>query len=163
MIIHVQDVAHINVFDQRRHVECTLEDLMYESEMKKDNLLKNVINVGNKCDLASDYNEKVEEFNSLTNNNETSEQMHFISCVKGYGIEQLKQAIEKNLLKVTDRKKMIIRVPQSGDELAWLYRNTAVTHTDIDDRNHEYIKVHVLITDLALTQFKNEFLKKSEK
>lgn len=153
-------MAHINVLHQRRHVENTLEDLMFESDVKKENLLQNVINVGNKSDLVENLNEISENFECLKNENQTAEQMHFVSCVKGHGINELKTAIEKNILKVTERKKMIIRVRQGGEELSWLYKNTAVTHTEIDDRNHEYVKVHLLLTDLALTQFKNEFLKK---
>lgn len=160
MIIHVQDVAHINVEDQRQHVEKTLQQLMYSSESEKSQLLNNIINVGNKCDLVDDLNQSKEIFELMTDKNETSEPMHFVSCYKGTGIDTLTEAIEKNLLKVTNRKKMIIRVPQGGEEHAWLYKNTAVVHTQICDKNNEYLKVHVLLTDLNLTQFKNEFLKK---
>lgn len=163
LVIHVQDVAHINVFDQRRHVEDTLEKLMFESDLQKENLLNNVINVGNKCDLVSDINSRVYQFRTLRNRNETSESMQFVSCVKGHGIDELKHVIERNILKVTNRKKIIIRVPQNGNELPWLYKNTTVTHTESDDRNAEYTKVHVLLTDLALIKFKNEFLKKKGK
>lgn len=160
MVIHVQDVAHINVFDQRKHVEDTLEKLMFESNLQKENLLNNVINVGNKCDLISDVNRRVYQFRTLRNQNETSESMQFVSCVKGHGIDELKYAIERNILKVTNRKKIIIRVQQGGVELNWLYKYGSVTHTELDDRNAEYIKAHVLLTELALIKFKNEFLKK---
>lgn len=157
----MQDVAHVNVFDQRQHVEETLQKLMFESNLQKDNLMNNVINVGNKCDLIPNVNSRIYQFRTLQNRNETSELMQFVSCVKGHGIEELKQAIELNILKVTNRKKIIIRVRQGGAELNWLYKNTTVTHTEIDDRNVEYTKVHVLLTDLALIKFKNEFLKKN--
>lgn len=163
LIIHVQDVAHINVFDQRQHVEGTLEKLMFESDLQKKNLLNNVINVGNKCDLIPDVSSRVYKFRTLQNRNETLESMQFVSCVMGHGIDELKHAIERNILKVTNRKKIIIRVPQGGVELNWLYKNTTVTHTELDDRNAEYIKAHVLLTDLALIKFKNEFLKKKGK
>lgn len=159
----MQDVAHINVFDQRQHVEDTLQKLMFESDVQKDSLLNNVINVGNKCDLLPDINGRSYQFRTLRNRNETSESMQFVSCVKGHGIDELKHAIERNILKVTNRKKIIIRVPQSGAELSWLYKNTSITHTELDDRNAEYIKAHVLLTDLALIKFKTEFLKKKRK
>lgn len=163
LIIHVQDVAHINVEDQRKHVERTLRQLMYSSESKKSQLLDNIINVGNKCDLISDSNQNKMSLESMSNKNETSEPMHFISCTKGSGIQHLFEAIERNILKVTNRSKLIIRVPQGGEELAWLYRNTAVTRTEICDKNNEYLKVHVLLTELNLIQFKNKFLSKSKK
>lgn len=156
-------MAHINVEDQRQHVEGTLRSLMYNSESERTQLLKNIINVGNKCDLVENIDECVEFFETLSNDNETSEPMHFVSCTKGSGLSNLTEAIEKNILKVTNRKKLIIRVPQGGEELSWLYKNTAVTDTEICDKNSEYLKVHVLLTDLALTHFKNTFLKKTTK
>lgn len=163
LIIHVQDVAHINVFDQREHVERTLRNLVYNSESEKSHLLKNILNVGNKCDLIGDVSQTKEYFEGWENENETAEPMHFISCAKGTGMDDLIDAIERNILKVTNRMKMIIRVPQGGEELSWLYKNTAVTHTEICTKSNEYLKVHVLLTELALTQFKNTFLKKTSR
>lgn len=160
LIIHVQDVAHINVQDQRQHVERTIRQLMYKSESDKSQLLQNIINVGNKCDLVEDLSRNKEALEIKPNRNETSEPMHFVSCYKGTGVENLVEAIEKNILMVTNRKKMIIRVPQGGEELAWLYKNTAVIQTEICEKNNEYLKIHVLLTDLNLTHFKNTFLKK---
>lgn len=161
LIIHVQDVAHINVMDQRKHVERTLHNLLFDSDSDKYKLLGNVINVGNKCDLVQRLDKRIEHFEDLSDINETQEPMHFISCTKATGLPELKQAIERNLLKVTNRKKMVIRVPQGGEEMAWLYKNTAVTHTEIDPKNNEYLRVHVFLTELALIQFKIIFLKKS--
>lgn len=162
MIIHVQDVAHINVIDQRKHVEVTLDNLLYDSDSEKHKLLGNIINVGNKCDLVEDLDRSQADFKNLSDDNKTQEPMHFVSCTKASGIDELRHAIERNILKVTNRKKMIIRVPQGGEEMAWLYKNTAVTQTEIDAKNKEYLRVHVLLTELALIQFKNTFLKKSQ-
>lgn len=133
---------------------------MYSSESENSHLLQNVINVGNKCDLLEDLDESKALFENMSNDNETSEPMHFVSCNKGSGVQNLMGAIEKNILKVTNRRKMIIRVPQGGDELAWLYKNTTVIESEICDKNNQYLRVHVLLTDLNLTQFKNTFLKK---
>lgn len=149
-------MAHINVDDQRQHVEKTLRRLMLTSETEKRQLLENVINVGNKCDLVDNLDKSTE---SSSNQNKTAEPMHFVSCTKGSGLSELLHAIEKNILTVTNRKKMIFRVRQGSDEYAWLYKNTAVINTEMCDKNSEYLKVHVLLTDLALTQFKNTFLK----
>lgn len=132
---------------------------MQTSESEKRQLLENVINVGNKCDLVDKLDESIEHFDSYSNQNKTDEPMHFVSCSKGSGLSELLQAIENNILTVTNRKKMIFRVRQGGEEYAWLYKNTAVTNTEMCDKNSEYLKVHVLLTDLALTQFKNTFLK----
>lgn len=155
-------MAHINVEDQRQHVERTLRQLIYCSESDKSLLLNNIINVGNKCDLVEDLDQSKETFAKMSDTNKSSEPMHFVSCSKGSGVENLTKAIEKNILKVTNRRKMIVRVPQGGEELAWLYKNTAVIQTEICDKNNEYLKVHVLLTDLCITQFKNTFLKKAK-
>lgn len=153
-------MAHINVDDQRQHVEKTLLRLMNTSESEKRKLLENVINVGNKCDLIDRVDENSQHLDSVSNQNKTNEPMHFVSCTKGSGISGLLRAIEENILTVTNRKKMIFRVQQGSEEYAWLYKNTAVTNTEMCDKNSEYLKVHVLLTDLALTHFKNTFLKK---
>lgn len=164
LIIHVQDVAHRNVHDQRVHVEKTLQKLMYGCETDRYLLLNNIINVGNKCDLVENLDQSIEQFDaSASIGNITAEPMHFISCTKGSGLSNLVEAIENNILKVTNRKKMIFRVRQGGEEYDWLYKNTAVTQTEICDKSNEYLKVHVLLTDLALMNFKNTFLKGSSR
>lgn len=84
--------------------------------------------------------------------------IHFISSTKLHGIADLMKSIEKNILRTTNRIKMIIRVPQSGEELAWLYKNAAVTRCEADTKNSEYLLAHVVITELTLLQFKNTFL-----
>lgn len=134
---------------------------MFNSESEKTQLLDNVINVGNKCDLAKNMDESKQLFEGMTNVNETSEPMHFVSCTKGSGLNDLVNAIEKNILKVTNRKKLIIRIPQGGEEMSWLYKNTTVTHAEMCEKSSDYVKVHVLLTDLNLIHFKNTFLKKS--
>lgn len=162
LIIHVQDLAHVNVLDQREHVEKTLNGLMFESEVTKGKLLDNILNVGNKCDLVEDLKEAVELFDELINDNQTAEPMHFISCANGDGLDRLKYAIEKNILKVTERKKIIFRIPVAGKEYSWLNSNTTITQIEEEDANSDYMKVHVISTDLALIEFKNNFLKRTK-
>lgn len=158
LIIHVQDVSHQNFSEQRKHVEDTLQKLLYDPNDDNPQLLRNVINVGNKCDLVTDLEEVKSTYGELNNDNLTGETMHFISSTQMTGMRELAQAIERNILHVTERKKIIIRVPQGGQELPWLYKNTAVARTEADPNNSEYIFVHAVLTDLALTHFKNTFL-----
>lgn len=158
LVLHVQDVSHENFSEQRKHVEKTLRDLLYDANDDSPKLLRNVINVGNKCDLVSDLDGIKHTYGELSNDNVTGETMHFISSTQMTGMRELAQAIERNILHVTERKKIIIRVPQGGQELPWLYKNTAVSHTEADPKNCEYILVHSVITDLELIHFKNTFL-----
>lgn len=154
----MQDVSHQNFAEQRKHVEETLQGLLYDPNDDNPKLLRNIINVGNKCDLVNDLDEVKRMYGKLNNDNVTGETMHFISSTQMTGLQDLAHAIERNILHVTERKKIIIRVPQGGQELPWLYKNTAVTRTEADPKNSEYIFVHSVVTDLALAQFKNTFL-----
>lgn len=154
----MQDVSHPNFAEQRKHVESTLQNLLHDPNNDNPKLLHNIINVGNKCDLVSDLAEVKHTYGDLNNDNATGETMHFISSTQMSGLHDLAQAIERNILHVTERKRIIIRVPQGGQELPWLYKNTAVVRTEADPKNCNYIFVHLVITDLVLQQFKSTFL-----
>lgn len=77
------------------------------------------------------------------------------------GVNDLLVEIERQILKVTNRIKMIIRVPMGGEELSWLYKNSAVTPALADPNNSQYLLAHVVISELSLQQFKNTFSKKT--
>lgn len=131
--------------------------MLKETGRDGENLLSNVITVGSKCDLVTDLDAAKDLMDFV---DEESASKHIISSTKMTGINDLRFEIERRILKVTKRIKMIIRIPMSGEELAWLYKNTAVTRTVADPKNAEYLMAHVVITDLTLQQFKTEFLKK---
>lgn len=153
----MQDLSHANSIQQRKHVERTLKSLLQESGEEGENLLNNVITVGSKCDLVEDL-ESAKELMDFVDEKTSSK--HIISSTQMTGINDLRFEIERRILKATNRIKMIIRVPMSGVELAWLYKNSAVTRTVADPKNSEYLMAHVVITELTVQQFKNEFLKK---
>lgn len=154
----MQDLAHDNSIEQRKHVEKTLKSLLQDKGEDKERLLNNVITVGNKCDLVADL-EKARELLSI---DETSgaTYKHVISSITRQGINELRSEIERNILRTTNQMKMIIRVPMSGEELAWLYKNSAVTRTVADPNNAEYLLAHVVINELTVQKFKSEFIKK---
>lgn len=153
----MQDLSHANSIQQRKHVERTLKSLLQDSGEEGEHLLENIITVGSKCDLVDDL-ESAKKLMDFVD--EKSPSKHIISSTEMTGINDLCIEIERRILKATNRIKMIIRVPQSGDELAWLYKNAAVTRTLPDPKDCEYLMVHVVITELTVTHFKNEFLKK---
>lgn len=154
----MQDLAHDNSVEQRKHVEKTLKSLLQDKGEDKERLLNNVITVGNKCDLVADL-EKAGELMATDATSGASAQ-HIISSVTKEGINALRSEIERNILRTTNQIKMIIRVPMSGEELAWLYKNSAVTRTVADPNNSEYLLAHVVITELTVQKFKSEFIKK---
>lgn len=158
LIIHVQDVSHPNIVEQRKFVEHTLKELTFAPNEDNSHLLQNIIHVGNKCDLVGNLDEIAEMYDESNDANVTGEKMHFVSSTQKFGMKRLVEAIERNILHVTNRKKMIIRVPQGGQELPWLYKNATVTHTESDSKSCDYVLAHVLVTDLMVIQFKNTFL-----
>lgn len=144
VIIHVQDVSHENVTEQRNHVENTLKKLFHSIE---DNSKKipPVINVGNKLDLVSEY---------------SGENIISVSSKTLHGLNQLLTSIEENILIETDRKKVILRVTNGGPEVSWLYKNGAVTSVKADENNSNYLLVQVLINNASMHKFKTIFLAK---
>lgn len=149
IIIHVQDVSHDDWILQRNHVENTLKGLLKsirKNDVQDDEvLLDNVINVGNKIDLVD---ENSREFNDLIT----------VSSKTLSGVNDLMLAIEDLLLKATDRLKITIRVPMGGDEMQWLYKNSAITSSEADPNNNQKILLHVVISKTALDQFKHYFI-----
>lgn len=144
VIIHVQDVSHENVNEQRNHVENTLKKL-YQTIEDNCKKIPPVINVGNKMDLASKYSD---------------ENMITVSSKTLHGLNQLLTAIEENILIETDRKKIVLRVTNGGPEVSWLYKNGAVTSVKADENNSNYLLVQVVINNVSMHKFKTIFLAK---
>lgn len=159
LIIHVQDVSHDNSIEQRKHVEKTLKSLLKTDDEDRQKLLSNIITVGNKCDLLNDDDKAME---LMTDGRKTVSPPHIISAHTMQGINDLRFEIEKKILRLTERIHMIIRVPMGGPELTWLNKKCAVTRTVADPKNPEYLMVHVVITQMVVQQFKNEFLTKKK-
>ena len=147
VIIHVQDVSHENYEEQKLHVEKTLATLMKNLDNPDDSCLKNIINVGNKADLVAKGSE---EFEGLS----------LISSKTLHGVNDLLHEVEQMVLAATNRQKIIIKVPMGGPEIAWLYKNSAVTHTEADPDNSQVLRAHVVISEVELQKFRNNFLKR---
>lgn len=150
VVIHVQDMSHENYLEQKKHVEETLKSLLVNtSSGNHQELLNNVINVGNKIDL---FNEKIENADDLL----------LVSSKTGSGIGNLLDVIEERVLAATGRFKMIFKVPAGGIESSWLYKNAAVTEVTGDPDNSQQMLVNCVISKSSLEQFKHIFLNKSK-
>lgn len=146
VILHVQDIAHENYDEQRKHVETTLEQLLRSISNTSDGShLPPIINVGNKVDLYSGDLDRFAE-------------MEVVSSKTFAGINDLLQTLENAVLETTHRRKMTIKVRSGGEEAAWLYKNTAVTDTEADPKSPEHILMHVVISEPTLQQFKHKFI-----
>uniref|UniRef100_A0A1B0C4K9 Hflx-type G domain-containing protein n=1 Tax=Glossina palpalis gambiensis TaxID=67801 RepID=A0A1B0C4K9_9MUSC len=147
VILHVQDVSHSCYQAQKEHVEKTLESLTHNLGMKADEIyqLPQIINVANKIDLLQD--EKAAHFDNLLK----------VSCKNLSGLEELSSVIEKNILEVTARRQIIIKVRNGGPEMAWLYKNATVVSTQADQNEPEFMLIDVIITEISFAQFKRYF------
>uniref|UniRef100_A0A182SI64 Hflx-type G domain-containing protein n=1 Tax=Anopheles maculatus TaxID=74869 RepID=A0A182SI64_9DIPT len=152
VIVHVQDMAHENCTEQRAHVERTLGKLMHNGERPLDP--ERVINVGNKIDLVPDPSTLSFECN------DDHRRLHLISSRTLVGVHELLLEVERRVLKVTGRQRIVMRVPMGGQEVAWLYKNAAVTETAADPDNAERLLVSVVITEAKLQQFRHLFIRK---
>lgn len=148
IIIHVQDVSHEDWCLQRDHVEKTLMTLMTKrfpnDEEKIIQKLENIINVGNKMDLLKEE----KDFGNLP----------LISSTNLSGINELLMDMEAKILEATERIKMTIRVPMGSEEMQWLYKSAAVTNSQADPNDDQKILLHVVISNVALEQFKHTFI-----
>ncbi|KAH8383381.1 hypothetical protein KR009_008262 [Drosophila setifemur] len=147
VIIHVQDLSHPCHDAQRSHVEATLRSLAFnvaggDSTASK---LPPVINVYNKCDLVSSKDQP------------PSDTVHRISARSLTGLEPLLSDVEEQILTATGRRKLQMRVPSGGPEMAWLYKNAAVVDTVADEENPERLMMQVVISQRTLDQFKRQF------
>lgn len=168
IIVHVHDVAHPNRSEQSRHVEQTLRELLasvYETRTGegKYNSLANVIHVGNKADLMKaplvvdgDSAEEAEEPRLPAD-------LALISSKTGEGIETLRAHIETELLRVTNRSRITMKVPMGGPESSWLYKNAAVTEAAADPNNAQNLLLSVVISDTELAKFRHQFVKSAKK
>ncbi|KAF4528853.1 hypothetical protein B566_EDAN017199, partial [Ephemera danica] len=100
VILHICDLSHPNVKAQAANVLHTLTSLHVSEE-----LIKNMITIGNKCDK--------DELYSLS---ELNLEPVKISATQMNGINSLTNTIEKAIMKATKRKNLTIRVPAGGDE-----------------------------------------------
>ncbi|XP_318421.5 putative GTP-binding protein 6 [Anopheles gambiae] len=154
VIVHVQDMAHENCAEQRAHVERTLGKLMQQGNNGDRALTpERIINVGNKIDLVAD------PADLRMDSDGEQQRLHLISSRTLVGVHELLLEVERRVLRATGRQRMVIRVPMGGQELAWLYKNAAVTESAADPNNAERLLVSVVITEAKLQQFRHLFIR----
>ncbi|XP_055377414.1 putative GTP-binding protein 6 [Condylostylus longicornis] len=149
IIIHVQDLSHDNFIQQKQHVEKTLQVLTSQINQVHNRAIspERIINVGTKIDLIQRMPENL------------SENLKPVSTKTLTGIPQLLNEIESKILKVTNRKKLTIKVKNGGEQMAWLYKNCAVTDTCADPQDQEFLFMNVIISSTNLEIFKYKLLK----
>ncbi|XP_023175780.2 putative GTP-binding protein 6 [Drosophila hydei] len=154
IIIHVQDLSHPCHAAQRAHVESTLRALALSVSGDNANSgeLPPIVNVFNKSDLLKP-NAQI----AVLTQHENTNIGHLTSARNHTGLHSLLKDVEQKVLAVTGRRKLQVRVPSGGPEMAWLYKNAAVVETKADEQNAEKILMQVVISQCTLDQFMREF------
>nr|XP_013806226.1 PREDICTED: putative GTP-binding protein 6 isoform X2 [Apteryx mantelli mantelli] len=112
LIVHVRDITHPETILQKASVLSVLKNLNLPSH-----LLESMVEVHNKVDLIERY--KPEE-NAVA-----------ISALRGHGLEELKEEIEKRILKATGKKILTVKVNLEGAQLSWLYKQATVQEVEV--------------------------------
>ena len=119
IIVHVRDISNPDNKEQRHDVIKVLESLGLEN-IEED---KRYLEVLNKIDLLSEDDKLNLPFNSL-----------FISALTGEGKQKFLQALDDRL--ALDYKIMEFTIPATdGQTLAWIYANSEVITSRLDNDN----------------------------
>ena len=119
IIVHVRDISNPDNKEQRQDVIKVLESLGLEN-IEED---KRYLEVLNKIDLLSENDKLNLPFNSL-----------FISALTGEGKQKFLQALDDRL--ALDYKIMEFTIPATdGQTLAWIYANSEVITSRLDNDN----------------------------
>nr|XP_032645340.1 putative GTP-binding protein 6 isoform X3 [Chelonoidis abingdonii] len=138
LIVHVRDISHPETVLQKASVLSVLKNLNLPSH-----LLDSVVEVHNKVDLIERYQSP--ETNAIA-----------VSALLGYGLEELKEEIERIVLKTTGKRILTIKVNLAGPQLSWLYKEATVQEVDVIPENGT-ANVKVIISNSALGKYKKLF------
>ncbi|XP_053864745.1 putative GTP-binding protein 6 isoform X3 [Malaclemys terrapin pileata] len=138
LIVHVRDISHPETALQKASVLSVLKNLNLPSH-----LLDSVVEVHNKVDLIERYQSP--ETNTIA-----------VSALLGYGLEELKEEIERIVLKTTGKKILTIKVNLAGPHLSWLYKEATVQEVDVMPEDGT-ANVKVIISNSALGKYKKLF------
>lgn len=173
LIVHVQDISHPNYLTQTKHVESTLKMLeknidLHDAITGEQLRSPPILRVANKIDLLTEEQRQRQDgcaipVEMVVNMDEETTQIVpwndciNISCKNATGLTELLQTIEDSILEVTGRRKLTIRVQQGSEEMAWLYKNSAVSQLCPDPKSSQHLLMEVIITEYVFGQFKRYF------
>ncbi|XP_047442045.1 putative GTP-binding protein 6 isoform X2 [Mugil cephalus] len=138
LLVHVRDISHPETVNQKANVLDVLKNLQIP-----DKLLSSMIEVHNKTDLVDNY--QYAEPGALP-----------ISALEQRGLEELKEAVEGEIVKSTGKQMLDLSVDLSTPQLSWLYKEAAVQDVQVNaDEGSAVVKV--VIGAAALGRYKKAF------
>lgn len=141
LVIHVYDASSPDLKNQRLTVDQILSD-----ELKIGSKLSSTtIHVGNKMDKLSPETPTPTWYDILT------------SATKGTNIAQLKEEIEKRLLKNMAYFNCETRIEMGSPPYYWLQQNCNIVSQSVDKNDQNYILMHIGFNQITFGQFKKYF------
>lgn len=144
LIIHVQDVSHPDLKNQRDTVYATLKSMEIS-----DKLMVTMAEVGNKIDKLQnpeqEYRDAAKSVDLL------------ISATKETNLNALKDELEKRLLINTGCFLSRVRIATGGEEYSWLLRNSIILSSEVDELDQNYTFMDIRLTEAVAGKFRRLF------
>ncbi|XP_072246155.1 putative GTP-binding protein 6 isoform X1 [Leuresthes tenuis] len=138
LLVHVRDISHPETVNQKVNVLNVLKNLQIP-----DRLMSSMIEVHNKTDLIENYQSA--ESGVLP-----------ISALEERGLDELKKAVEEELVKSTGKQILNLDVNLSTPQLSWLYKEATVQDVQVNaDEGSAVVKV--IISAAAHGRYKKLF------
>lgn len=124
LLVHVRDISHPEAVNQKANVLRVLKNLQIPPR-----LLSSMIEVHNKIDLLDNY--------------ESSDPgAVLISALQERGLDELKRAVEEEIVRSTGKHILNLRVDLSTPQLSWLYKEATVQDVRVNaDEGSAVVKV----------------------
>ena len=151
LIIHVQDVSHPDLKNQRQTVHATLKEMAVSQK-----LLATMAEVGNKVDKVQAAAEGAGGGGEEERESDWKVDL-LISATEQTNLPALKDEVEKRLLINMGCFLGRVRVATGGDEYSWLLRNAIVLSTQVDDSHHNFVFMDVRFTEAVAGKFRRLF------
>lgn len=133
LLLHVYDISHPDLRNQLDTVRKTLRSLEISQE-----LVNSMINVANKVDLVETLPEELEEL-------VRSDHIR-CSATEFTNINKVVEEIDTRLSRFTGRRSIIFRVPNGGEELSRLYKDSKIITMAPDKDDSNYLVVEVIMS-----------------
>ncbi|KAM4574857.1 putative GTP-binding protein 6 [Fundulus diaphanus] len=138
LLVHVRDISHPETVNQKANVLNVLRNLQIPHR-----LLSSMIEVHNKIDLLDKY-ESPEPGAVL------------ISALQGRGLDELKTAVEQQIVKSTGKQILELSVNLSTPQLSWLYKEATVQDVQVNAEEGSAV-VKVIISAAAHGRYRKLF------
>ncbi|XP_056235219.1 putative GTP-binding protein 6 [Seriola aureovittata] len=138
LLIHVRDISHPETVNQKVNVLNILKNLEIP-----ERLMSSMVEVHNKTDLVDSYQSA--ETSALP-----------ISALEERGLDQLKKAVEEQIVKSTGKHIFDLKVDLSTPQLSWLYKEATVRDVQVNADDGSAV-VKVIISNAAYGRYKKLF------